>query len=156
MLKIREIEEIDNSRIEYIIKTCLDEYNAPHVGTAYSDPNIGRFSYIYKGDGYKYWVCVNEEDVVMGGVGIGPIVGEYCELQKMYLLKEARGSGIAYELINIALDYAKKFYNYCYLETLDNMTRAMKFYENNGFSRTDTKIGDTGHYNCDIKYIKEL
>lgn len=156
MLSIREVQEKDNKKIEYIIKLCLDEYNAPHVGTAYADPNLGRFSFIYTGNGNKFWVCVNEDDEVLGGAGIGRIDDSYCELQKMYVLEEVRGSGISYKLLETALNYAKGYYKYCYLETLDNMTRAMRFYEKNGFERTDIKIGDTGHYNCDIKYIIKI
>ena len=158
MFKIREIEAKDNSRIEKIIRDCLIEYGGNHEGTAWADPNLGRFSEIYRDELNKYWVAENEEGVVVAGVGIGKldVVDGVCELQKMYCIKEARGTGIAKQLINTALDYAKKYYKKCYLETLDNMIEAQKFYEKNGFERTYEQIVKTDHFACEVKYIKEL
>ncbi len=158
MFKIREIEAKDNSRIEKIIRDCLIEYGGNHEGTAWADPNLGRFSEIYRDELNKYWVAENEEGVVVAGVGIGKLDGVdgICELQKMYCIKEARGTGIAKQLINTALDYAKKYYKKCYLETLDNMIEAQKFYEKNGFERTYEQIVKTDHFACEVKYIKEL
>ena len=158
MFKIREIEAKDNSRIEKIIRDCLIEYGGNHEGTAWADPNLGRFSEIYRDELNKYWVAENEEGVVVAGVGIGKLDGVdgICELQKMYCIKEARGTGISKQLINTALDYAKKYYKKCYLETLDNMIEAQKFYEKNGFERTYEQIVKTDHFACEVKYIKEL
>ena len=158
MIKIREIEAKDNSIIEKIIRDCLIEYGGNHEGTAWADPNLGRFSEIYRDELNKYWVAENEEGVVVAGVGIGKLDGVdgICELQKMYCIKEARGTGIAKQLINTALDYAKKYYKKCYLETLDNMIEAQKFYEKNGFERTYEQIVKTDHFACEVKYIKEL
>lgn len=158
MFKIREIEAKDNSRIEKIIRDCLIEYGGNHEGTAWADPNLGRFSEIYRDELNKYWVAENEEGVVVAGVGIGKLDGVdgICELQKMYCIKEARGTGVAKQLINTALDYAKKYYKKCYLETLDNMIEAQKFYEKNGFERTYEQIVKTDHFACEVKYIKEL
>ena len=158
MFKIREIEAKDNSRIEKIIRDCLIEYGGNHEGTAWADPNLGRFSEIYRDELNKYWVAENEEGVVVAGVGIGKLDGVdgICELQKMYCIKEARGTEIAKQLINTALDYAKKYYKKCYLETLDNMIEAQKFYEKNGFERTYEQIVKTDHFACEVKYIKEL
>lgn len=158
MFKIREIEAKDNSRIEKIIRDCLIEYGGNHEGTAWADPNLGRFSEIYCDELNKYWVAENEEGVVVAGVGTGKLDGVdgICELQKMYCIKEARGTGVAKQLINTALDYAKKYYKKCYLETLDNMIEAQKFYEKNGFERTYEQIVKTDHFACEVKYIKEL
>ena len=46
---------------------------------------------------------------LVGGVGIGELDGEadVCELQKMYCLKEARGTGAANLLIEAALAFAR-------------------------------------------------
>ena len=158
MIKKREIEAKDNSRIEKIIRDCLIEYGGNHEGTAWADPNLGRFSEIYCDELNKYWVAENEEGLVIAGVGVGKLDGtdNICELQKMYCIKEARGTGVAKQLINIALDYAKKYYKKCYLETLDNMIEAQKFYEKNGFERTYEQIVKTDHFACEVKYIKEL
>ena len=130
--KIREIESKDNKEVENIIRTCLIEFGANHEGTAWSDPNLGRFSEIYNKDGNKYWVALDEDEKIVGGVGIGKLQGidDVSELQKMYCLSEARGTGVSHKLMDIALEYAKDYYSRCYLETLENMVAAQKFYEN--------------------------
>lgn len=156
--KIREIEVKDNKEIENVIRSCLIEFGANHEGTAWADPNLGRFSEIYNTEGNKYWVAVDENNRIVAGVGIGELDGvdNVCELQKMYCLPEARGTGISHRLMDMALEYAKKYYNKCYLETLDNMVAAQRFYEKYGFERTYEQIGKTGHFACDVKYIKNL
>lgn len=156
--KIREIEKRDDLCVERIIRDCLIEYGANHEGTAWADPDLARFSEIYVSEGNKYWVAEDELGTVVGGVGIGELPGEesVCELQKMYCIPEARGTGVSCELMDTALEYAKKYYTHCYLETLDNMYAAHRFYEKYGFERTDTSYGDTGHYACGVKYIRKL
>ena len=156
--KIREIEAKDNKAVENVIRTCLIEFGANHEGTAWADPDLGRFSEIYNTEGNKYWVAENENGEIVGGVGIGKLNGieDVCELQKMYCLKDARGIGISHKLIQIALEYAKKYYGRCYLETLDNMVAAQKFYEKYGFIRLDKPLVETGHFACDVCYLKKL
>lgn len=156
--KIREIDEKDNKEVENVIRTCLIEFGANHEGTAWTDPNLSRFSEIYNTDGNKYWVTENEEGKIVGGVGIGKLEGvdDVCELQKMYCLPEARGTGISHKLIDLALKYASKYYSRCYLETLENMVAAQKFYEKHGFERIYEPLVKTEHFACDVRYIKEL
>lgn len=153
---IREIQFKDNSTVELIIRNCLIEFNGNREGTAWEDPDLGRFSEIYNTDISKYWVA--ETKRVVGGVGIAPLTGAegVCELQKMYCIPEVRSTGISHKLIEIALDHAKKYFVRCYLETFGNMIAAQKFYEKYGFTRIDKPLGNTGHYACDVLYIKDL
>lgn len=155
---IVEIKPEYNKEIENVIRTCLIEYGANHEGTAWADPNLGIFSEIYNDEYNKYWVALDEEGKVIAGVGIGKLDGAegVCELQKMYCLKSARGTGVAYKLMDIALDYAKKYYDKVYLETLENMTRAQRFYEKYGFKRTYEPVVKTEHFACDVRYIKNI
>ncbi len=156
--KIREIAEKDNKGVEELIRVCLIEFGANHEGTAWADPDLGRFFEIYNSEGNKYWVATDEFDRLIGGVGIGKLeeLDGVCELQKMYCLSEARGTGLSHKLMEIALDYAKNYYNKCYLETLENMTAAQKFYEKYGFKRVYEPLVKTEHFACDVRYIKEL
>lgn len=156
--KIRKIEAKDNKEIENVIRTCLIEFGANHEGTAWTDSNLGRFSEIYNTVGNKYWIAENEEGKIIGGVGIGKLDGidDVCELQKMYCLPEARGTGVSHKLMGVALEYASKYYNRCYLETLENMVAAQKFYEKYGFTRIYEPLVKTEHFACDVRYIKNL
>ena len=155
---IRELQPRDNREIEAVIRTCLIEFGANHGGTAWADPNLGCFSEIYNTEGNKYWVAVDEGGAIVGGVGIGALEGAdgVCELQKMYCLPQARGTGISHVLMETALDYARCYYSRCYLETLDNMVAAQRFYEKYGFARIDTPPVITEHFACDVRYIREL
>ena len=155
---IREIEPRDNQAVEQMIRTCLLEYGGGREGTAWCDPDLGRFSELYTGEGRKYWVATDEVGTVVGGAGIGPLEGVegVCELQKMYCLPAARGTGTARRLIELCLDYAAKYYKICYLETFGNMYAAQKFYAKHGFTRLDAPMGGTGHYSCDVWCAKAL
>lgn len=94
------------------------------------------------------------------GAGIHPLDGgaeEICELQKMYLLPEARGKGLAGKLIAMCLDYAKQNgYTHCYLETSPELARARKVYEQFGFKYLTGPMGNTGHFGCDSWMLKDL
>lgn len=155
---IRTIEKKDNQAVESVIRFCLIEFGADHEGTAWADPDLGRFSEIYHSEGNCYWVAEDENGKIVGGTGIGYLEGAegVCELQKMYCLPEARGTGLARRLMDTALDYAGQYYDHCYLETLENMAAAQKFYEKFGFHRTYRTVADTGHFACDVRYIKKL
>lgn len=155
---IREIEKKDNNKIEAVIRACLVEFRADHDGTAWADPDLGRFSEIYNTEGNQYWVVENESGEIVGGAGIGQLLGVegVCELQKMYCLPDTRGTGTSHALMDTALEYAKKYYTKCYLETLGSMVAAQRFYEKYGFKRTCDAVTVTEHYACDVHYIKEL
>ncbi len=155
---IREIEEKDNSEVEAVIRACLVEFGADHDGTAWADPDLCRFSEVYNAVGSKYWVAVDEQGNIVGGVGIGKLgdTQNVCELQKMYCLPQARGTGVAGKLMSKALSFAAEFYDKCYLETLDNMKAAQRFYEKYGFERIAVPLTKTEHFACDVRYIKDL
>ena len=154
---IRPIEKRDDAAVEGVIRACLIEYGANHAGTAWADPDLCRFSEIYGEEGSAYFVAEDEGGRIVGGVGIGilPGVDGVCELQKMYCLPEARGTGLAHTLITLALDYARPFYTRVYLETLPQMHEAQRFYEKHGFQKC-AAIGNTGHTACDVCYILDL
>ena len=153
---IRPIEKKDDAAVEAVIRTCLIEFGANHDGTAWADPDLCRFSEIYNIPGNRYWVAEDETGRIVGGTGIGYLTEDVCELQKMYCLPEARGTGLAGRLMTIALDYARGFYTQCYLETLDNMVAAQKFYAKHGFAPTDIAPVVTEHFACEVKLIRDL
>ncbi|MBQ8955206.1 MAG: GNAT family N-acetyltransferase [Clostridia bacterium] len=155
---IRPIEPRDDGAVEAIIRACLLEFGGDRPGTAWFDPGLGHFSQVYRGEDRAYWVAEDETGRVVGGAGIGPLEGApgVCELQKMYCLPEARGTGAARLLIERALAFAAPRYERCYLETFGNMKAAHRFYEKHGFHRIDRPLGSTGHFGCDIMYLKEL
>ncbi len=155
---IRTIRPGDDLQVEAVIRSCLVEYGANHAGTAWADPDLCRFSRVYAAPGREYWVALDLSGAVVGGVGIGPLPGlpEVCELQKMYCLPRARGTGIAQALLDLALAFAREYYRQVYLETLPNMTAARRFYEKNGFALLPGPLAQTGHFACDVCYLRKL
>lgn len=155
---IRPICEADNAQVEQVIRSCLVEFGANHQGTAWADPDLGRFSFVYSTEDSRYWVAEDEAGKIVAGVGIGPLPGAdgVCELQKMYCLPECRGTGLARRLMETALAFAARFYQRCYLETLPNMLAAQKLYQRYGFQRLHQPLVQTTHFACDVRYLKEL
>jgi putative acetyltransferase len=156
---IREIEPKDNLKIATVIRNVFEELDAPKVGTAYADPHLITLFEVYQAENEIYFI-VEMDGTILGGCGIGNLVEaefKICELQKMYLAKEARGKGIAKELMQKCLSFAKQVgYDKCYIETLPFMKDAQKLYVKSGFNYIDGPIGATGHNACDVFMIKDL
>ncbi|OGS69610.1 MAG: GNAT family N-acetyltransferase [Flavobacteria bacterium RIFCSPLOWO2_12_FULL_31_7] len=156
---IRKIEPKDNLKIASVIRNIFEELDAPKVGTAYADPHLNTLSEVYEAENEIYFV-VEQDGIILGGCGIGNLMDsefKICELQKMYLAKEARGKGIAQELMRNCLEFAKQAgYDKCYIETLPFMRDAQKLYVKSGFTYIDAPMGSTGHNACDVFMIKDL
>lgn len=156
---IREIAPKDNLKIATVIRNVFEELDAPKVGTAYADPHLNTLFEVYQDDTEIYFV-VEKDEIILGGCGIGKLIDaeiKICELQKMYLAKAARGKGIAKELMQKCLAFAKQVgYDKCYIETLPFMKDAQKLYVKSGFTYIDGPMGATGHNACDVFMIKDL
>lgn len=158
-MNIRTIEAKDNSAIESIIRQCLIDFGGNRAGLAWEDESLSHLSDYYNQHGRSYWIAFGENGRMLGGCGIaefGSPEDRICELQKMYLIEEARGSGIARELLLIALHFAKKHYRACYLETLQNMQAANRFYKKSGFRLLESPLAGSDHFACDAWYIRDL
>lgn len=156
---IRTIQPKDNKDIEAIIRQCLIEFDGNRAGLAWEDESLNHLSDYYSQDGRAYWVVVDETGKIFGGCGIAPFgspADKVCELQKMYLLPEARGTGMAADLLQTALQFAKKSYKACYLETLQNMQAANRFYVKYGFHQLEAPLAGSDHFACDAWYILDL
>jgi putative acetyltransferase len=159
IMQMREIEEKDNKTMEQIIKRSLESFDLNIPGTAYFDPQLSSLAQFYKQQSNaKYWVAVNEQDEVVGGVGIAPFGQKtgICELQKLYITPEAQGIGLSKELMKVALDFAKEHYTYCYLETLKKLQAANFLYIKLGFQQLERALDGSEHNAMDAWYIKEL
>ncbi len=157
--KIREIKQEDNPKIAKAIRDILIEFGVPKVGTAYADTLLDTLFETYNMPNAIYFV-IEKEGEIYGGAGIKHLDhydGNICELQKMYFLPEARGIGLGSKMMNICLQKAKEFgFEKCYLETLPYMQDARKLYKKVGFKNLDERMGNTGHYSCNLWMLKDL
>ncbi|MGG1638695.1 GNAT family N-acetyltransferase [Paenibacillus sp. NRS-1760] len=158
-MQIREIKEKDNQTIERIIRRSLESFNLNIPGTAYFDPQLSNLAQYYKEQpNSKYWVVVNEQNEVVGGVGIAPFGQKpgICELQKLYITPEAQGMGLSNDLMKVALGFAKEHYTHCYLETLMKLQAANLLYIKLGFQQLEKPLEGSEHNATDAWFIKEL
>lgn len=157
--KIREIKQEDNPKIAKAIRDILIEFGVPKVGTAYADTLLDTLFETYNIPNAIYFV-IEKDGKIYGGAGIKHLDnynGNICELQKMYFLPEARGIGLGSKMMEICLQKAKEFgFEKCYLETLPYMKDARKLYKKVGFKNLDARMGDTGHYSCNLWMLKDL
>lgn len=156
---IREIQKEDNAEVARVVRDILIEMGVPKVGTAYADTALDRMYETYDVPKAAYFV-VEDQGRIIGCAGIAQLEnyeGNVCELQKMYLLGEARGRGLGAKLMEVCLDRAKDFgFESCYLETMPYMKAAQKLYQKAGFEYIDASMGDTGHYSCPVWMLKSI
>jgi putative acetyltransferase len=149
----------DNIRLAAIIRNTLEEFEANHPGTVYYDPTTDALFELFQTSGSAYFVA-RLGDIILGGAGIFPSSGlpeGTCELVKMYLVPEARGIGLGNKLIHLCLDKARESgYRQVYIETMPELSQAMKVYERFGFTYLKGPLGKTGHYGCEVWMLKQL
>ena len=157
--EIRLMKESDNAALAQVIKTALEEQGNNKPGTIYADPLLYKMFSGYQTKDSVYYVAI-ENGELLGGSGIARIPNQeknYCELQRMFLSKNARGKGIGAALMKKCLDFAKEAkYDLVYIETFANMHEAIKLYERSGFEYVDGAMGDTGHFSCDKFLVKKI
>lgn len=156
---IRLIEKKDNPQIAAVIRSVLDDFNVPKVGTAYADKSLDCMFETYQKPKTVYFV-VAADGKIIGGAGVAKLdnfEGNVCELQKMYFLPEARGRGIGAQMMEFCLAKAREFgFEKMYLETMEYMDRAQKLYKQAGFEYIECAMGNTGHYSCPVRMLKKL
>ena len=158
-MKIREIQIQDNQQIAAVIRNVLIELNVPKVGTAYADPQLDFMFETYSEVKSAYFVIENDGKI-LGGAGVKQLENKdtnTCELQKMYVLSEARNLGLGAKLMQNCLQKAIKFgFESCYLETMPYMEAAQELYRKVGFDYICSPLGNTGHTSCPIWMLKKF
>lgn len=156
---IRRIEPADNPTIAAIIRQTLKEFGANHPGTVYYDATTDHLYELFQQERSAYNIALLNGRIVGGG-GIYPTEGlpeDTCELVKMYLVPEARGTGLGSKMISLCLEQAKENgFSKVYLETMTELKAALKVYERMGFAYLDGPMGNSGHFGCPLWMIRSL
>lgn len=158
-MNIRKIKKSDNKELAKMLRIVLTEVGANSDGFAFADPQLDHMFEYYENQKGNYYIVVNEEGKIIGAAGIGELAGEpkMVELQKMYFLPEARGKGLAQQVLDLLLKEAKELgYTACYLETITSLKAAIKLYERNQFKHVSHACGNTGHFGCNVYMVKQL
>lgn len=139
--KIREITPTDNGAVAELARYNLKKNGLDIPGTVYFDPGLEcLFEFYSSRKGRGYFVLVNEEEQVVGGVGFAefePFPG-CAELQKLYLADSIKGKGFGYVLTRFVEEKMRAAgYRASYLETHRNLTVAIHLYEKSGYRQIE-------------------
>ncbi len=158
-MTIRKVKKSDNKHLSTLIKAVFDEYEAPKVGTVYSDPTTDDLYELFKNPKSVLWV-VQENSEILGCCGIYPTDGlpnGCAELVKFYLMPKARGRKIGTRLMEQCIQSAIELgYSQLYIESLSQFDNAVKMYQKLGFKNLEQPLGETVHTSCNIWMIKKL
>lgn len=158
-ITIREIKKEDDPVISSVVESVLVEHGVNRPGTAYYYDSLNHMSDFYLIRNGIYFIG-SFDGKVSGGAGIYPTDGlpeATCELVKMYLLPEARGKGLGKALIEKYIAFAhQNGYTKVYLETMPELQNAVRVYEKLGFTLIPNALGNSGHFVCTIRMIKDI
>jgi putative acetyltransferase len=156
---LRRIEKRDNAEIAEVIRRVFREFGIDRPGTVYYDPTTDDLFTLFSTPGSDYRIAEKEGRIV-GGCGLYPTPGlpDGCaELVKLYLLPELRGMGVGRLLMQKTFEVARELgYKQLYLESMPELSRAIGIYEKSGFRFLPARMGNSGHFNCEIWMIKDL
>lgn len=137
-INYRKLLPRDNTAMAELIGYNLKANGLDIPGTVYFDKIIWHLTDFYdeKPEQRAYFVLVDDNDKVIGGIGLAefPDIEGCAELQKLYLADEAKGHGLGYFLIDLIEKEAEKMgYRKMYLETHTNLQTAIHVYEKAGY-----------------------
>lgn len=163
--KIRTIQASDDEQVGILIRSVGKEFGAVGQGFGPSDSEVEAMSLHYAEPKHLFLVITlpsggpDSDETVVGCGGIAPLDPEkgICELKKLFLHPDHRGSGLGKALTQKCLTFANAVgYQHCYLDTLSSMKRAISIYEKFGFEHLDAPIDLSVHSGCDVWMIKAL
>ena len=126
------IERASLERMDEAYAIVREYYEAVGV-VVRDDPES--FARDYFGDGSGVWLAYDDASVV-GCIALRPLpqLERAGEIKRMYVKPEARGRGIAERLLKALEDYAAEAgYRALYLDTKDDLTTAIRFYQRHGY-----------------------
>lgn len=161
-IQYRFITSDDNAELASVIRTVFREFKIDRPGTVYTDPTTDHLFELfdeYKNSGASYTLA-SDGTKLIGGCGIFPTPGlpkDHVELVKFYLLDSYRGLGIGKALMLQNIELAKEFgFKFVYLESLPELSKAVGMYEQIGFKHIPERLGNSGHFACNVLMLKTL
>lgn len=139
MVELRAVERADVPAVIEIVRSSLAEFGLEFGKGAVTDDELFELPSAYADHGGAFWVALIDGAIV-GTAGVFPVAPVTYELRKMYLLPAARGCGVGRRLLDEAIAWVRAVGGtMIVLDTVEAMTRAIAFYEANGFVRDDTQ-----------------
>lgn len=150
---VRYAKKYEKQVVDLVGRILCELDVVPQSELPLDDEDLYHIMDIYKGRG-GFWVALTSHDEVVGTVGIKEIDNTTAKLKRMFVLPAYRGTGIGQKLLDTAILSAKETgFLTLELNTHLNMKRAHRFYEKNGFRKTDAGSCDAV---CSYHYVREL
>lgn len=158
--EIRLIQPSDNIPLRQLFKSVLLELECFESQYLSNPDELFDLYADYQQPNSKYYVIHDQESgKIQGGGGYAPLANspDICEVQKMYLAAELRGKGFGPKLLDLIIQETQGLgFDTLYLETMTNMTSAVRLYEKMGFTNIPGPLGSTGHICCTIFMTRSL
>jgi putative acetyltransferase len=154
-MRVRRVSHEDIPAVVALVRETLAEFGLRFGEGSATDEELTRLPASYDAGGGAFWIAEGDDDgTILGTCGVFPVAPGDMELRKMYLSPAARGQGVGKRLLEASVAFcrasgAKRIV----LDTTEQMTRAIAFYEKNGFVRDDTQRRGS---RCSRGYAKTL
>ena len=144
----------DVPHIVALVRETLAEFGLRFGEGSKTDEELERLPGSYEAAGGAFWVAVDGDGRMLGTAGVSPVAPGTFELRKMYLRGEARGLGLGKRLLDGCVAWTRAHGGQrLVLDTTEQMTRAIRFYEANGFVRDDAQRRGA---RCSRGYVRQL
>jgi putative acetyltransferase len=153
VVEVRAVEHRDVPAVLTLVAGVLGEFGLEFGKGSPTDAELHDLPASYVDRGGAFWIA-QQDGVLLGTCGVFPVAPGTFELRKMYLGPASRGLGIGKRLLDVAVAWSRdRGGTRMVLDTVEQMSRAIAFYEANGFSRDDTQIRGA---RCTRGYIRVL
>ena len=150
---VRPVERHDVPAVAALLRSVLAEFGLTFGEGSATDAQVLDLPDAYEALGGAFWVAT-EGDSLLGTCGVFPLGDGTFELRKMYLAQDARGRGVGRSLLDQACAFAKAAGGRrLVLDTTEQMTAAIRFYESHGFIRDDSEVRGA---RCSRGYVRAL
>jgi putative acetyltransferase len=137
---VRAVREGDVDAVVALVRHVLAEFGLEFGAGTSTDDELLRLPRSYDDHGGALWVAEHEGRIV-ATCGVFPVAERTYELRKMYLHADSRGLGVGKRLLVHAITWVRAHGGQrIVLDTTEQMTRAIAFYEAHGFVRDDREI----------------
>lgn len=151
---VRPVREPDVPAVVEIVREVLAEFGLRFGEGSKTDDEVLALPRSYSENGGAFWIATDATGKIIGTCGVSPVGPGTYELRKMYLLPAARGLGVGQRLLDESVAWVRaQGGRRMVLDTTHQMTRAIAFYESNGFTRDDSQIRGS---RCSRGYVKDL
>ena len=142
MYKIKEYEDKYNKNVnDFVISILVDEYGFEQFREGIK--KLNNRDYITNRG--KIWIAIADNDNVVGTIAVRKHNDKEAELNKFYVRKDYRGTGLSKELYNKVMDATKqKDFNRIFLGTYDKLETAINFYLKRGFAQMEDLYNEEG------------